>query len=949
MPQSITQAGTTMYHLPKHRLPRLSRNPAIVLLSAVLLTAIAGPPVVAKTAQEFVGSAEDYVTKGNLSAAEIELRNAERQAPQDPTIHLRLAQVYLAMANGPEAEREAKAASAYGAKEDDYLPVQMEALLVQRKFDQLLAGFPVGNRTPPLESKVRQGRAAAYLGLQDYDHALSSFREAVGLDPASLSAELALARTLLSRKGIDEANTIIDEILAKNPQLVGALTIKAQILEAQGNRDDALKKINEALEISPKDVPAHLLRANLYLFRQDNANANKDLDAVLSTNPKNITANYLRALGFAQEKKFNEANGILSQISFAFPDLVQGFYLQGVVLYNLGQLAPAEDSLVKFVARVPDAKSASRLLAIIAMRNGAAPRAIGYLTSLLEKTQPDVVTLSLLGQAYLADGKLELAQAQFDAAAKLPAESPQIEAGLALTRIGAGEGAEGLTQLEGVYNSDGGAKVAGPVLVLAELRAGHVDKAAEVAQTLAAKDADNVLYQNLIGLVHLAQNDQKGAETVFKSVVARDPGFAPATFNLAELYLMTGRRDEAKKAYEALLANKPGDVQTLLVLADFAIADRNWKEATDYIDQARAAKPDDPKPSIKLVDIDLLQQDYSAAQSTVSKLLSQFPKNTDVLDAEARTQLATGDKTGAAATYKSALKLAPNSVEIRDRYVRVLVANKDFNTARDVLTNALSGSPSDKVAIRGDLIRMEAEIGGLDAGLAKAHEFAAQDLKNPAYDLVSAELYEKAGRPSDAIALLEKWGGGGQRPEAVMLYLARLYLHAGKSDQALALLQARLQEQPKDVEARLILAGYYLQGQKLDQARQEYERIIVDAPRSLIALNNLAWIDQQQGDIATARQLAERAVALAPQNPNSADTLGWIMVAQGDDKGALMYLKTASAASGDPNIRYHMAVALKDTGQLADAKTLLESILASKADFQSRADAQKLLQELTKG
>ena len=49
-------------------------------------------------------------------------------------------------------------------------------------------------------------------------------------------------------------------------------------------------------------------------------------------------------------------------------------------------------------------------------------------------------------------------------------------------------------------------------------------------------------------------------------------------------------------------------------------------------------------------------------------------------------------------------------------------------------------------ALKADLIRVEAQIGGLDAGLAKAREFAKADPGNTLYDLVSADLLDNAGR-----------------------------------------------------------------------------------------------------------------------------------------------------------------------------------------------------------
>ena len=58
--------------------------------------------------------------------------------------------------------------------------------------------------------------------------------------------------------------------------------------------------------------------------------------------------------------------------------------------------------------------------------------------------------------------------------------------------------------------------------------------------------------------------------------------------------------------------------------------------------------------------------------------------------------------------------------------------------------------------LKGDLIRVEGEINGVDAAVAKARASAAGEPENNIYDLVSAELYEKAGRIPDAIAVLEK-------------------------------------------------------------------------------------------------------------------------------------------------------------------------------------------------
>ena len=68
------------------------------------------------------------MTKGNLKAAEIELRNAIREAPQDPVLRARLAEIYLQLGDAGLAEREARAARERNGNEADYLSVLADAL-----------------------------------------------------------------------------------------------------------------------------------------------------------------------------------------------------------------------------------------------------------------------------------------------------------------------------------------------------------------------------------------------------------------------------------------------------------------------------------------------------------------------------------------------------------------------------------------------------------------------------------------------------------------------------------------------------------------------------------------------------------------------------------------------------------------------------------------------------
>ena len=1187
---------------------------------AAALAVLACPAANAKDSNASVKDAEQYVAKGNLKAAEIELRNAVRDAPQDPGLRARLAEIYLRLNDSASAEREARAARERNGNEADYLPVLADALLRQDKFADLLDLIQPGDRDPVLESKIRTALGTAAAGLRDRDKAEALLREAIQLDPSAVKPKIQLARFLTGTKP-EEVDKLIDEAIAADPRSAEALQVKGEMLRARGDQDGAIRLVDEALKIDPKNMLAHLSRANINIAQGKFKIADEDLDPILKASPNNFTANYLRALELAKQQQYAAADRIFDRLSPAFPMFWAGYYLQGATKLALGRSAQAESILAKYLGHVPSDLRAARLIATAALQQSAAPRAIEYLKPLVDKMPADAATLTVLGNAYMVDRKPDLALQQFEKAAALDPENPAIKTRVGISEIDTGQGLQGLATLEQVFSTESGATIAGPTLVLTELRARRVDKAAEVAVSLIKRDAKNPIYQTLLGVVRVAQRDYPGAETAFRGALALDPELPAATRDLAQLYLVTGRTDEAKKVYSDLVAKKvdnvaallgladiyiqekkwseatdtinrartaaqndpapglklvnlyelrqdwnsaktvaaelgvqfprdvdvleaqgraqfgagdtngaissykraselapnslpilsryltllnsgkyfaearsvlqeavardprngslkadlirvegeidgvdaavskarefaetdpdnnfydlvsaeiyekagragdalvllekaiaarpsddgltialsrvytrtgdfakaeavltgrlkvdpknsavsaalaplyattgriedakrvfsdllsqrPNDVATLIGLADIAITQKQWQEAADYINRARSAAPNDPAPGIALINLYGLRQDWKNAAATPAELAQKFPANPDVLDGQGRVQIAAGDTAGAISTYKHAHEIVPNSLPILSRYLALLTGVKEFAETRTVLQAALDRDPKNG-SLKGDLIRVEREIGGLEAALAKARDFARNDPENSLYDIVSAELYEKAGRAGEAVALLEKATTARPSDDGLITALSQLYVRTKEPAKAEAVLSTRLKADPKDFGVRSVLGSFFLEQKNYDAAISEYTRLVSERPADAAALNNLAWLYQQKGDLGKARGLAERAVAAAPRAAQVDDTFGWILLAQGEADKAVTYLSAASlSAPRNPDIQYHLAVALHRVGRAADAQATLETLLGSGVSFADKVEAEKLLQELKHG
>jgi predicted Zn-dependent protease len=103
----------------------------------VLAACVAGalpaitPPCLASTeeAKSYVLDAQKLLDKGDFAGAEIQLRNATRANPDDPTIHVLLAGVYLKVGNLPAAEAEARLARQTHGSPDAVDPLLADVLL----------------------------------------------------------------------------------------------------------------------------------------------------------------------------------------------------------------------------------------------------------------------------------------------------------------------------------------------------------------------------------------------------------------------------------------------------------------------------------------------------------------------------------------------------------------------------------------------------------------------------------------------------------------------------------------------------------------------------------------------------------------------------------------------------------------------------------------------------
>jgi predicted Zn-dependent protease len=724
-----------------------------------------------------------------------------------------------------------------------------------------------------------------------------------------------LGEVRMAQQDYPAAETAFRAAVALNPDLNAATLDLARVYAAMGRVDDARNLYNGLLAKKSVQATALLGLADVYISQQKWTEAIDAINQARTAAQNDPTPGLKLVELYETREDWTNAKAVAAELATQFPGNAKILDAEGQVQLAAGDAIGASSSFKRAYELAPNS-------APILSRYIAALRGAKYFTEahgvLQEAVARDPQNPSL---------KVDLIQVE--------AEINGVDAAAAKARAFATDDPKNI-----IYD-----------LTSAELyeRAGRIPDALAVLEKASAANASDENLTTALARLYNRSGDFRKAEDVLASRLRTDPKNITIGTAMARQYLVTGRAQDAKKLFAELLEQQPNNGVILRGLADIATTEQNWVQAVDYLNRARAAEPTNPAPGIALVNLQLSRRDWPNAVATANQIAGQFPANIEVLDAKGRAQIASGDNAGALAIYKRIYELSPGSIPATARYVALLREAKEFSQAQTVLQAALARDPkSDQV--KGDLVRVEADIGGMRAGLAKAHAFAAEDPDNPFYYILSAELYEKAGRQDDAIDLLARAVAERPSDDALIAALSGLYTRVGDAGKAEAVLKARLKADPADVAIRAVMASLYLKQKRYDEAFAEYTRVVAEHPADAAALNNLAWLYQQKGDLVKARQLAERAFADDPQEALVRDTLGWILVAQGEADKALTYLGTASlSAPTNPDIQYHLAVALNTLGRTADAQTLLETLLGSGATFSDRAEAEKLLQQLKRG
>ncbi len=916
-------------------------------LGWIMMGAWIGAFPIAAHAADYLATAKASLKKGDLKSAQIDLRNAVRNDPQNAEAHYWLGRVTFELGDPVASEREAIAARERGFDPHQTIPLLSQALLAQNKFDELLTTLKPEGKDPLLDASILVARGYAQVGLKRPEDAQKSFGEAEQVAPNAVEPLLADARLSVARADLAGAQQKIDRAIAAQPKSQEALLAKAQLLRLKNDVAGAIAVLDELITDQPSVMQARLDRASLELAAGKNDAAKADIDAVLKGTPGNVQAIYLRAVMEAQARNYKSADADLERISGYIGRIQRAFYLQAVVKEQLGQFEQAEEAARKYLGRAPNDLAAYKVLARIQFAKRRPDLVVDTLAKVAESGKGDAEAYDLLGRAYAATGRGPEAITSFQKAEALAPNDVGVQTRLASVRMGMGDVETAMGDLEHTLELAPKLPAVGEALFFAALATGDTTKAGDALKKIRAAQGQTEIVGNLDGLFKLAQIDFPGAKAIFTGLVEKYPDFIPAKINLARVDIMLGEKAAAEKILTDVLAKQPVAEPAMSMMVSGYVQSNRLPEAIDLLEKAHRAEPNLTRVTVSLGDLYIRAGTPQKSLDLAAAEKGTNASSSDIMSLKAAAFLALGQKKDARTTYTEILKNDGNVVGARRQLVALLIEAGDFESARNTVTAGIVANPRNYQLYQ-DYVMIDLKSTGMDAALATADRLQSQDRDFPGIKALKGDIYLAANRPVDAVVSYTE--ANTASPSSLLVTrLAGAMLRSGRADDANALLLGWLGKHADDLVATEQVAEINIATGKWDDAAKYLELLLKQKPHDAVALNNLAWVYQQQGKDVPAQALARQAYVLSP-SPQTADTLGWILTTAGNAKSGVALLRQANGEGvSDPRIQYHYAVALKDTGDNAEAKKQLGAVLENKAEFKEKAEAQKLMDDLAKG
>jgi tetratricopeptide (TPR) repeat protein len=581
-----------------------------------------------KSVSLFLALADSHMRHKRLDEATEAVKKAIEIEPGNVRIRIALAGLYWENGKAAEANETLKALTAADPKKEEAWIEVAGFYLQRKKFEDAERELKAGLQQNDKSFKIRFALSELYANTGRVDQAVVLLKECLGLSKDAASPEIIQTKNAL-----------------------------AKISLARQDIPEAKKYADEVIKESPKNNDALFIRGSVYLLRGEAANAIPDFRTVVTENPQFIPAQ----IRLADAHALNGEPGL------------------------------AMDTLKAAMRIDPKSRDLNRALARQYAMQRNLKEAEATLRKLLQANPNDLEVMVDLGDLFMAAGNYKQAEALY---AEVKRKAPQLPVGyvkMAGVAISQGKWDRAMPELEQALKANPQADAVMAMLAQAYVRAKKPASAIALAEARIAKNPQDGFAYNLRGEIQLSQRDYAAAEGSFRKAIEIQPVWQAPHNNLAGLFLVQGKKDEAIKELESAIKANPDNLGAYLSIAAIYNQGKDYKKALETYERVLARKPD-----LWVANNDmafLLAEtggDLDKAMGQAQKALAQRPEDSPVLDTVGWIYFKKGDAAKAIEYLEKAREKSVNDPSINYHLGMSYAKAGKKDAAKEYLKKALA-------------------------------------------------------------------------------------------------------------------------------------------------------------------------------------------------------------------------------------------------------------------
>lgn len=759
------------------------------------------------------------------------------------------------------------------------------------------------------EARKAEALAAgeSYLAAGNYEKARIEMRNVLQIDPNDVQARFISGQISEKLQNIRQAAGHYQATLDIDPTHVEARASLATIYVMAGLPDQAVALVNTVLEGGEPEASLITVRGAAFAQMGMEAAALEDARTAYALDPEHERAIQLLAGTLTERREFEEAAQILDTGIAALPDAVDLQVARALLAEQSGDDAAARSGYAALIAAHPEVTAYRFQLAAFHQRAGRLDDVEAALRNAAAIDDGDEAILRLV--SFLSENRgFESAERELVSRAKNDVDSALMLADFYGRENRVDEARVVYTDIVARDDSTPQAFQAQARLAALALQRGDRARATELVDAVLTdnpRDAGALLARANIAL---AENRPDDAIVDLRALVRDDPEVIAYHLGLARAYLLKGQGTLAEEALRSAVRAEPGNLQSRVELAQFFARNGKVDEAENLIRSVILRQPTSVLARDTSVRIAITRGDWASAFERARAITEIAQDNPVGHYLMGLSHEGLGEEPEAVTAYERALDLQADYGEALAAWSRIIVRNGEVDRALKRIRAARSDSANAVV------------LGNLEG-----------------------EVLVSGGRPEAAMAVLEETAA--QRPDWWVLYrtMARA---APELVQKIEVLERGFKATGAAPGIGFELAALQEQAGRPDAAIGTYEEMLVRNAASDLLANNLAMLlATYREDVASLRRAEQLTQQFgATDNPAYLNTYGWTRLKSGSLDVALPALRQAvTLEPGSPIMRYHLGVALMQSGEVDAAREQLSRALEIAGEFPGSEEARAML------